>query len=106
MPVSQPDLFDALKESVARARRGDPSTSHQAAAKQWGGAKAEVYRVLSECSWGLTAQEVCDRLPGFHPPTVVSALSRLRTQHHLTEDTGARRPSATGTDQIVWRLKP
>ena len=54
---------------------------------------------------GFTDDELCTWMPTLHPPTVKSARSRL-TGLGLLVDSGERRPSVRGRDQIVWRLKP
>ena len=53
---------------------------------------------------GFTDDELCAWMPTLYPPTVKSARSRL-TNQGLLEDSGERRPSIRGRDQIVWRLK-
>jgi hypothetical protein len=53
---------------------------------------------------GMTDDEIAARLPTCYPPTVKSARSRLSGQGLLV-DSGVRRPSVRGRDQIVWKLR-
>ena len=52
---------------------------------------------------GFTDDELCHWMPTLYAPTVKSARSRLSNQGLLV-DSGVRRPSNRGRDQIVWRL--
>lgn len=89
-----------------RSRAKDPATSKAAAATQTGGVEAEIMFVFTLSSGpGWTDDEVCRALPLFYAPTVKSARSRL-SNRGLLVDSGERRKSDRGRDQIVWRLAP
>ena len=85
------------------ARRTDPDTSHAAAASITPGRTERMILSLLYPALILTDDEICELLGSLHPPTVKSARSRL-TKAGLLVDTGERRPSNRGRDQIVWRL--
>jgi hypothetical protein len=85
-------------------RRSDPDTSHAAAAAPTGA----LERLILDTFAYNGGTELCDdelaaRLPWLHGPTVKTARSRL-SKRGLLVPTEARRPSARGRDQIVWRL--
>lgn len=80
-------------------RTTDPDTSRAAGAKQRGGAEAAIL-ALDWPPEGLTADEVCERLPEHYDATLKSALSRLHPEH--LRDSGRREPSRRGALQIVW----
>jgi hypothetical protein len=90
------------------ARRADPQTSVQAAAQLTPGRTEALILEAFKCEGGpyaLTADQLCALTPlaGMHKPTVVSAISRLG-RSGLLVDSGVRRKSNRGRDQIVWRL--
>ena len=95
--MSQPSLFDQ-----PRARRADPDTSKAAARRVTSissALSAQVLELLANHRYGLTKDQVCERL-GVEPrywPTVASALSRLKGKGWL-EWNGAFQ------GQNVWQL--
>lgn len=105
--MNQQSLFDAPAHT--RARVSDPQTSLDAARSITPGRTERLILDLfhrEPHAWfmgGMTDDEIAYRLPTCHPPTVKSARSRLAARGFLV-DTGVRRPSARGRDQIVWRL--
>ena len=105
----QATLFDA---PAGKVRHSDPVTSLEAARSITPGRTErlileafhrEGYRKPRHLR-GFTDDELCTWMPTLHSPTVKSARSRLSNQG-LLEDSGERRPSIRGRDQIVWRLK-
>lgn len=101
----QPALFD---EPVALARRGDPETSHAAAAsvkdlrhRQW--CVLVALRAYGPC----TDEELAGCYERAFPRTPQS-VSGLRTRRHelvaagLVEWTGEKRPLASGRMARVW----
>lgn len=101
MSVTELRLFDP--PPAGAARHHDRLTSLNAALAQKGGTEGEILRIFSEIDLGgLTDDELCDRMPGWNPPTVKTARSRLLRQGWL-EDSTVRRPSATGSEMTVWR---
>ena len=101
MTPDQATLFDPAPAGALRHE--DPVTSLAAARKQRGGTEAAIRDEFARYDLGnLTDDELCDRLNGYHPPTVKSARSRLSKAGWL-EDAGVRRDSGTGTPMICWR---
>lgn len=101
-------LFDAPPEYVGRYRRTDPATSAAAAAGISGRTEQMILMWFRDERWGggIADDELCElmNLVGrYHPPTVKSARSRL-SRAGLLVDSGLRRPSNRGRQQIVWRL--
>jgi hypothetical protein len=103
--VSDLTLFDAPAHPRARAR--DTQTALDAARSITPG---RTERMILDLFHGpgcalvqMTDDELAAFLPLLHSPTVKSARSRL-TALGLLEDSGVRRPSDRGRDQIVWRL--
>ena len=94
------------------SRIGDPSTSDAAAASITPGRTERQIIAAFKNHRAMTGEGLCDdelaRVLQFthllHGPTVKSARSRL-TKAGLLVDSGLRRPSSRGRDQIVWRLK-
>lgn len=90
--------------TLGAARASDPSTSHAAAARQRGGAKIAVEALFRrDPSAGWTAGEIEAALPRIYGPTLVSAVSQLKNDGVLV-DSGRKRLSARGCEQIVWVL--
>lgn len=101
--TAQPILFP-----VGRARASDPSTSHEAAVVISGRTELLILDAFGDPRQGITMTD--DQLADWlslaahtHPPTVKSARSRL-SRAGLLVDSGERRPSNRGRQQIVWRL--
>jgi hypothetical protein len=92
-------LFDVAGVS----RRTDPETSRDAAAVVSAGVEDAVLRVHQSTAYlvGFTDDELAAVLHRMHPPTVKTARSRL-SRRGLLIDSGLRRPSNRGRDQIVW----
>lgn len=86
-----------------RARRHDRPTAHAAAATIQPGPTEQA--ILRQFRYGfeITDDELAGMLPDLYAPTVKTARSRL-AKAGLLVDTGRRRPSQRGCDQIVWRL--
>lgn len=98
--TSQLTLF-----SEARARRRDPGTSRDAARAVQQHAGVLENLILTEfClqDW-LTDDELAERLPDHHSPTVKTCRSRL-SKRGLLVDSGQVRKNSRGRHQIVWRL--
>lgn len=98
--------------ALGLARASDPQTSHEAARSITGRTERCILELftpegrrywLNEHDVGLTGDDIADIL-GIYPPTVKSALSRLKN-HKLIEACGTR-PSARGLPSTVWRLAP
>ena len=91
------DLF-----SPALARRSDPETSHQAAAKVMTEAIAAIIlAILRHAKGGLTATEISE-LTGIERDTVSPRLPEL-VRAKLIRDSGRKRkPSGRNRKQIVW----
>lgn len=98
--AAQPTLFDA---PAGRVRRTDPQTSVDAARSITPGRTEK--RILVQFRYAsstFTDDELCDKVLGY-APTIKSARSRL-SNAGLLVDSGRRRKSNRGRDQIVWRL--
>ena len=84
------------------ARTTDPATSVEAAKQLSGKTDREVLAYLQQAGRALTADQIVAGLDGpRHPPTVVSAISRLR-KAGLVVAVGARK-SARGRPAITWK---
>ena len=90
---------------MPRARATDPATSHAAASSQLPHVGSQENRVLERFAiYGpMCDDELVARSPQWHGPTIKTCRSRL-TKRGLLVDTGERRPSVRGKDQIVWRI--
>ena len=91
--------------SEPAVRRTDPSTSRDAAAAVTPEAARQECRIMERFAMfgPMNDDELCARSPQWHPPTIKTARSRLSKRGFLV-DTGERRPSNRGRDQIVWKL--
>lgn len=90
---------------VARARNGDPSTSHEAARRvtpKIGTWRAKVEAALKANPEGLTDFEL-ERMLGGRPQTVRTRRSEL-VDDGVVCDTGERRPTDSGSSAIVWAI--
>jgi hypothetical protein len=86
------------------ARFGDPETSHDAARRITGRTeRAILFFFTNGDGHALTDDELCRWLPDYWPPTLKAARSRLSKKGALV-DSGKRRLSDRGFEQIVWRL--
>lgn len=95
-------MTEQLELIVGLARSTDPDTSREAAQRITGRTEKlllQAFHILS--TW--TADELCRMYPTVYPPTLVSALSRLKG-HKLIEPIGTTRPSRRGSPQTVYRL--
>ena len=105
MTVEALSLFGTVPHP--RARATDTVTALSAARSVTPG-RTEA-RILAEfvvSPWrGFTDDEIADRLAPMYPPTVKTARSRLTGAGRLV-DSGRRRLSNRGRDQIVWVLAP
>lgn len=97
--VEQLDMF----AGPGLARRTDPVTAKAAAGVQRGGAEAALLDVLGRVS-DATRDELAGMLPGWHSPTLSSALSRLVRSGRVVR-TGAARRGRRGLLQEVVRLE-
>lgn len=86
-----------------RARATDPETSHQAAASVEAWVQDNALLKKFAIHGALTDDELSAVCPLWWPPTVKSARSRLKNLGLLV-DSGERRPSQRGRNQIVWKL--
>lgn len=91
-------LFDLAP--LPRWRSTDPDTSRHAAEGVTGRTEQLIVAVFDTCN-NLSDDELCARLPDLYPPTVKTARSRLTKAGRLV-DSGMRRPSIRGRDQVVW----
>jgi len=88
----------------ARARYGDPGTSQEAGELASARVLDDVRRVIARRPVrGAIADEVVRALPGTCPSSISRRLTDLR-RAGLIVDSGQRRPSQWGRDQIVWRV--
>lgn len=96
----QLELFNEPK-----ARRRDPATSRAAAMSVLPMVGSQENRVLERFAihGPMTDDELVMRSPQWHGPTIKTCRSRL-SKRGLLIDSGQRRPSLRGKDQIVWRL--
>jgi len=98
--VSQLALF-----SEPRSRHDNPDTSRDAAraVQQHAGALENlILETFCLCDY-LTDDELCERMPERHAPTVKTCRSRL-SGRGLLVDSGVQRRNSRGRNQIVWRL--
>lgn len=96
--TTQLELFNQPK-----ARATDPETSREAAVsvEQWVQDDALLTKFAK---YGpLTDSELAAVSPAWHEPTLISARGRLK-KRGLVEDSGERRKSPRGRNQIVWAL--
>lgn len=100
-------LFDVPVEAAVRV--SDPSTSIAAARSiEPGRTERRILEVFGQWPYrGFTDDELVGELERFalYGPTVKTARSRLSKQGRLV-DSGKRRLSDRGRDQIVWVLAP
>lgn len=100
-------LFDA----VAHARKDDPQTSKDAAARVKGISplKQRILRVFRLAGW-LTDEELIANYRKVYGEASLSSDQSIRsrradlTKDGLIRDSGAVRPSKRGNDSTVWRL--
>lgn len=97
--VSDLTLFDA---PAGRVRATDPRSSVIAAQKQRGGAEQAILDVLAVYG-PLHADAICAHRPRLYPPTVKSALSRLKVAKQIVW-TGEYADSERGCPQQVWKV--
>ncbi len=87
-----------------RARRSDPATAHQAAARVAPTAGATTARILAAyLDRDLTPFECAAMIPEKHEATVRAAVGRLHKAGWLVE-TGITRPSPSGSPSAELRL--
>ena len=87
-----------------RARAVDTQTALDAARSITPGrTEALILQQFGMCFFGMTDDELAGALAPAHAPTVKTARSRLSKRGRLI-DSGRRRPSVRGRDQIVWVL--
>lgn len=105
----QPSLFDPpmeLQPAQAKARRTDPETSQRAARYPRG--DSQRWRILNahyRSSNGMTDEELHAVLRDVRLNSLTTRRSELAVAGWLF-DTGIRRQSSGGVDQIVWRMTP
>lgn len=95
---NQLELFNQPK-----ARRRDADTSHAAAESIESWVQDDALLCKFAKYGPLTDDELAAACPTWYPPTLKSARSRLKNRGLLV-DSGERRPSQRGRNQIVWRL--
>lgn len=97
-------LFDMAPHP--RYRRSDPQTSVDAARTVSGRTERLILAVFRSNRYqvGYTDDELCGQFLGACDGTIKTARSRL-SNRGLLVDSGIRRPSQRGRDQIVWALK-
>lgn len=98
MTTMQLELFNAPK-----ARRRDPDTSHEAAATAESWVTENAILTKFAIYGPMTDDELCAKCPLWHQPTLKTARSRV-SKRGLLVDSGERRPSNRGRNQIVWEL--
>ncbi len=88
-----------------RARRTDPETSHVAAASMAGGATRHRERILAHLRTveDATKDEIGAAV-GLTDVQAARRLSELKAAGEI-EDSGARRPTASGRPAIAWRAR-
>ena len=105
MTVEALSLFGTVPHP--RARATDTGTALSAARSITPGRTEQrildAYRQVPR--HGMTDDELAVALAPMYPATVKTARSRL-LRAGLLRDSGKRRPSARGRDQIVWVLAP
>ncbi len=86
------------------ARNTDPDTSHAAASvTNSDRLRSRVFAALRKAGYhGMTDDELVDCI-GTYKPTTVTSRGRL-SRGGLVADSGIRRKSHRGCDQIVWVL--
>lgn len=91
--------------SEPRVRHDSPDTARDAAEAVSHTAARQETRIMERFAMfgAMTDDELAARSPQWHPPTIKTARSRL-SKRGLLVDTGERRPSQRGRDQIVWAL--
>lgn len=100
--MNQTALFDLAPHP--RHRHTDPDTSAQAAASVTPGrTEKAILDQFAMCFFGMTDDELAKALVPMYAPTVKTCRSRLSNAGRLI-DSGRRRPSDRGRDQIVWVL--
>ncbi len=88
-----------------RSRRTDPETSRIAAASvNTAAVEARILDAYRLFGW-LNADECVNVIDECHPPTVRSAVTRLKKSGQLI-DTGTKRPSNRGRPSTVLKLAP
>lgn len=104
--MADPTLFDArrhVEPAFLSARTTDPDTSVAAAASVTPGRTERLILEAFRAGDAMTDDEIAAALAPMHAPTVKTARSRLSKAGFLA-DSGARRASRRGRDQIVWRV--
>lgn len=99
-PAESP--LELFGDTTGLVRRTDPGTARGAAQAQRGGAEHAILAMLADVA-DATRDEIAGALPGWHPPTLSTALSRLLRSGKVVR-TGAARPGARGLPQEVVQL--
>ena len=86
-----------------RHRRTDPDTSKHAA-RSVSPRTEQLIEAIFAGGGRFTDDELADALRDHYKPTVVSARSRL-AKRGVLKDSGQRRLSARGREQVVWMKK-
>jgi hypothetical protein len=102
--LSEVGLFDRLLEPKTTTGRDHPATSHYAAERILPKTGTQRSRVLEAIrrQGGLTDEEIADRL-GMNPSSVRPRRQELQKAGWV-EDSGDRRPTASGAQAIVWMV--
>jgi hypothetical protein len=98
-----PPVRKVSRGQSGQVRATDPDTSAAAARAITGRTEALILGKFRSMGCSMTDDELCDALPNHYPPTVKSARSRL-SNHRLLVDSGERRLSYRGCQQIAWKL--
>lgn len=93
-------LFGA--EGTGRVRANSPRSSVIAAQKQRGGAEQAILDVLAVYG-PLHADGICAHRPRLYPPTIKTALARLKDRGQIAW-TGEHADSDRGCPQMIWKL--
>ena len=102
--MNEPSLFDLLRPEPGKARRDGSATSKAAAlsvAPRTGTQRRRVLDAIA-ASGGLTDEEIQARL-AMNPSTQRPRRVEL-VEGGWIKDSGARRPSSSGRESIVWEL--
>lgn len=91
-----------IQQTLPLARLSDPLTAKHAAASVGNGLEPLILACLSQYG-DQTKDEIAARIPNAYPPSITTAISRLR-KDGFVEDSGCRRLSARRREATVWRL--
>lgn len=114
MPARQADVvthMNVVRRTRAKARRTDPSTSHEAAASVTGlrHSQIAIYDLLVKYG-PMTDEEIWTRLEGHPDENLFTTISGSRTRRKelvdagMVEDSGRTKLTRAGRKTIVWKV--